>query len=512
MADQPLDPPEPGPSAALVRAMLDDGVDLSDETAVTAWIDDLNTRPFDDRAQVLTGRRRSVAPIALPNAAELVDAVRRSPTMVQLADFVDWISDGRALTREGELRLVDGKDLVDVLDTGDRVDPVFRGRVFETRSTQELRGVDAVFRLALSSGLARRHKSRLVRTERGSVLLQPARFAGEAPRIWRDVVRALLDLGAVSGGVGDNADLVWWEAFLDAGVTDLLCTFAVTGTGMWADGVVSTAIDDVIGAHDILSLPDAHRVMLPESVAHSVVHLVERLLGLGLLSCEVRAMPTDCWSDGEPVGSWIDLTLLGNWFVRPLLIGRGFAVPVFGQHVGTSADGLIDAIASWRPDPFATEVRLWAGARSEPADELVAAAVAASSLDRRRIVFQALDALGERAIPAVRTAVALPILRPFAVGWLMEYDAEPSDALEVTDDPRTLVETLAVILVTLGPDAMCTMQNGHGAGDAELATIEGLWRVNDPYVGPVLEALGRHRIKPVAKAARRALFKLRNLS
>ena len=507
MADQSLDPPALGPSAALARAMVDDGVDVADESAVTAWIDDFNTRPFDGRAQALAGQRMVTVPVALLDDAQLDAAVRQSSIMTQMAAFLEWVGDGRRLTPQRQLGLADAKRLAEALDTAEHVDGV-RGRA--PKPSADVRGVDLVIRLALATRLVRRDGGTVVQTDRGRAHLLPDGSNSIAREIWRDAVTALLEVGAVSGGAIDNADLAWWELCLDGYVTELLCTLMVTA-GMWAEGVAGAAVDHVTADHDVSCLPAVHRVLLPESVAYSVLQLIDRLAAYGVVRQEDRVIPAGPRTAGQAIGTWIELTPLGNWFVRPLLIALGFEVPVFGQHARDSADELIDAIASWQRDLFAVEVRLWAGTRAEPAAELVAAAVAASSLHRRELVFQALDALGEHAIAAVRTAVALPVLRPFAIGWLMEYDAEPEGALDVSDDPRTLVEALAVILVTLGPDAVCTLQNGHGSGKAELAMIEGLWRVNDPYVRPVLEALGRHRVKPVAKAARRALFKLRNL-
>ncbi len=42
-----------GPSKAIANAMMASGVDLADQVAVSAWIDDFNNRPFEDRDELL---------------------------------------------------------------------------------------------------------------------------------------------------------------------------------------------------------------------------------------------------------------------------------------------------------------------------------------------------------------------------------------------------------------------------------------------------------------------------
>jgi hypothetical protein len=42
-----------GPAKAITNAMMASGVDLSDQAAVTAWIEDFNRRPFEERDELL---------------------------------------------------------------------------------------------------------------------------------------------------------------------------------------------------------------------------------------------------------------------------------------------------------------------------------------------------------------------------------------------------------------------------------------------------------------------------
>ena len=66
MADQPLDPPRTAPPAALAQAMAADGVDLTDEAAVTAWLDEFDDRPFAERVRVFVEWLPPLPPLSLP--------------------------------------------------------------------------------------------------------------------------------------------------------------------------------------------------------------------------------------------------------------------------------------------------------------------------------------------------------------------------------------------------------------------------------------------------------------
>jgi hypothetical protein len=44
-----MNPANFGPAKALANAMLADGIELSNQEAVQAWIDDFNARPFKER-------------------------------------------------------------------------------------------------------------------------------------------------------------------------------------------------------------------------------------------------------------------------------------------------------------------------------------------------------------------------------------------------------------------------------------------------------------------------------
>jgi hypothetical protein len=55
-----------------------------------------------------------------------------------IRSFGAWVGDGRKLTQTRRIRLVDARHLVELLGTGDTIDPKIGDRVFKTKSSEEL--------------------------------------------------------------------------------------------------------------------------------------------------------------------------------------------------------------------------------------------------------------------------------------------------------------------------------------------------------------------------------------
>ena len=56
----------------------------------------------------------------------------------QIRSFMTWLGEGRKLTQTGRIGLADARHLVELLDTGDRIDPEIGDRIFKTRSSEQL--------------------------------------------------------------------------------------------------------------------------------------------------------------------------------------------------------------------------------------------------------------------------------------------------------------------------------------------------------------------------------------
>jgi hypothetical protein len=355
----------------------------------------------------------------------------------------------------------------------------------------------------LKARLARKQRGMVLRTKRG------ARLSAHSLQTWNKVVAAMLDLGVISAGHQDRYGLRWWQEFFEEDVCGLLCPLAITGQPAPMKALVESAHDLLADAYDLDSLPDIQRVTLPRSVAWTIETLVRRLAWLGLLtwqgsSGEIDELGLERQSDGE-----VALTDLGRWFTRPILTAQGATVPVVGELADASASELLDAIALWPKEAAQAELQTWARHRDNALDELAEAARAGSP-DRFALVLCALEALGEAAEPAVRALLDDPKLRPLATAWLISQGLEQLEFLEPQDTPVAFVQALAIALVTAGPEAVPEMLATSADADEQIAVLEKLWGVDDPYTGPVLEAMTTAPDKKVAKAARKALFKYRS--
>lgn len=65
-------------------------------------------------------------------------AAEQAPLIGQLRSFLAWVGPGRKLTSTGRIGLADARHLVELLGTGDTIDPEIGGRVFKTKSSEDL--------------------------------------------------------------------------------------------------------------------------------------------------------------------------------------------------------------------------------------------------------------------------------------------------------------------------------------------------------------------------------------
>jgi hypothetical protein len=494
-----------GLAKSLFTGMLGDGVDPDEPGAAEAWIERFNALPDDERARLLPGPpTRGVVHLEVPDDATLAAAALETRVLRQVVAFLDWVGDdGHRLTQKGNLKLADGKALVELLDTADQFDATIGDQTFKTTSTTELPGVDLTFRLALGARLARRYKGRVLRTRRGAGL------ADDPLAVWRDLVDVMLDVGLISAGRDDRYGLRWWVPFIEEGAGELLGVAASSGVPLPVQTLSDAVFEELAGAYDLDAMPAVARNHLPKAVAGGVGSLVDRLAWLGVATREGVATTRDQLGYERRVGGELALTGLGRWFVRPMLTAQGYDVTAAGELADASADALLAAVADWPIDAIRAEVETWATGRDNAADELAAATRRASTPDERALAFEALEVVGDDAVAVVRDLTDDPLLRPWAIGWLVAHGEEQPVALTPADATVGFVQALAVALTAGGPDAVLEMLADNTPVDEQTAIIAQLWRVDDPYTVQVLDALADATDRTVSKAARKALFKHR---
>jgi hypothetical protein len=87
--------------------------------------------------------------------AELTAAAEQAKLPGQIREFLSWLGDGRKLTQTGRIGLADARHLVELLGTGDTIDPEIGGKVFKTKSSEELGGLTRVVDWAKAARLVR---------------------------------------------------------------------------------------------------------------------------------------------------------------------------------------------------------------------------------------------------------------------------------------------------------------------------------------------------------------------
>jgi hypothetical protein len=464
-----------GMAKSVTRAMLDDGVALDDEGAVREWI-----AGFNSRATVDPLPRPTLPPMAVPDDVTLTRLVADTPAMARLATLVDWVGDGRRLTRAGNLRLRDARQLVRLLGLG------VRGEVLaDLGSAAHLTSLELAFRWALAADFLETDGHTVVRGDAADLLTAAPLDA------WRGAFVALLSLGVVSAGM--TGWVPFWVEPLDELAGMLLARLHTHGAAS-VDELAADALAEITDTFDLSDVTEPQRGTMADAMPASVGLLVDRLAQAGAV---------------EVAEGRVDSAPLGRWFLRQLLRARGVEVP---DVAATDAAGLLAACVDWDGAMVGAAVEQWvAGQRPESAAEQLAAAAVGSDDARVRVLaFAALELIGAPAEPAVRGLRAHPDCWGFAAVWLTDNGFDERRPLNPCDGMGALVGRLGVLLAGDGPNRMVEELAAALPPDDQHAVVAELWRHDDPAVPLILDALAAHAPKPVAKAAAKARFKQRS--
>jgi hypothetical protein len=88
----------------------------------------------------------------------------------QIRSFMTWLGGGRKLTQTGRIGMADARHLVELLGTGDTIDPEIGGRVFKTRSSEELASLTRIVEWIKAARLVRVTGTRLVPVKKNAHL------------------------------------------------------------------------------------------------------------------------------------------------------------------------------------------------------------------------------------------------------------------------------------------------------------------------------------------------------
>lgn len=90
----------------------------------------------------------------------------------QIRSLLAWVGPGRKLTATGRIGLADARHLVELLGTGDTIDPEIGGRVFKTRSSEDLAHLNRIVEWAKTARLVRVSSTKLMTVKKNAALAE----------------------------------------------------------------------------------------------------------------------------------------------------------------------------------------------------------------------------------------------------------------------------------------------------------------------------------------------------
>lgn len=534
-----------GPAKTIFGLMSADGVDVTDQQAVQAWIDAFNARPEQERRALLpppfglevddlpTDEEIELPAVRLSPAGELAAQAADATALRRLRAFATFAGAGRRLTMAGNIPPSDGMSLVAALGVA-IPDWVELERV---RSTADLPGVDFTFGWSRAANFVRVARGRVAATKAGRLINRDPLSA------WLRALEGLIKMRPTRRRHPERSfyGCPFYADMLDASLYDLLGLLYARGEPVAFDEIVEGMWSDV---HYGFVIPDEKVEFARDAFRRDVERIFDDLADLGAVVRTGIDVLVTRWSRGEDgpqrseerlsgheaeawadrssgyeedgvfvdrIGGVISLTPLGTWGANHILRARGFRAPVVGEHAEADARTMLSAALELDPEAFEQEVRCWVDAHSDHACEELAEVAADSDPTLRVAVFSALGVAADRAEPVVRRLAEIPSMRSFAMAWLVDQGLENVSAMNDSDASALLAATLASLAQVGGSDAAAEAFTALGPEAEQLRVIDELWRAPASDAGPALEAIAAHHSsRSVAKRARKALFKLRS--
>lgn len=506
--------------------MVAEGVDLSDEKAVETFIqgtvtgevdvdhdvlDGIMQRQFGDAGPDLFGDEfdafddepPELPPVQLPSAAELTAEAETSRLLPRLRTFVEWVSEGKTLTKTGRLTVAQGRELAGLLD----VDQPYLAKA---RSSADLPEVSLVVTWAKATRLVRPVRGRLVPVKSAAKLMR------QPLELWERAFESVEALGPLLTDL-DNP----WEppSLFGANFTEALSLICLP---LYAGAGIPLPVD-MIQSLVREALNEQTHVLGPWAVNNPIQHRFWRrdvnavLSALELLGA-VRSQPADkvervkiaelVGPDADP--TVVAMTGIGLWAMNRQLRAEGADAPVAGELAEGSFDVLIPRLGMGEPDLVDREIAGWVAARpAETAAADIAGFIAASvEPGQRLLAFQALTYAGEPGVAeARRLREAGGLIGATCTAWLVEREA--LDAESATDDEILLgfVDHVAG-LHDMG--ALVPFLSDVSVPD-RIALVHQLGAVDHPQQLDLLDAIaGNDPERKVARAAGKVRLKIRS--
>ena len=433
-----------------------------------------------------------------PPPADVEAAADRAVLPAKVQALRDYLGEtGKVLTATGNLKLADGRALVELLDTGDEIDEKIGEKTFRTQSTAELRQLAYLVEIALESGAVRRVNKRLVPVKRWA----KKSAVQQATELFQTVVElgVLSEMGA---GMSFYDDL---HNLLDEGVVHWLAALLAPEARVDFDDIVD--LNRSVVEYQF-SAAAVEYYLSGDSPARDVGRTMEILEMTGAVEWSGHRESVSEWGRRYSTGGTLALTALGRHALPGLLADAGLSLRSAADLADADLDDLIAAMGQVPPEQHSDMLGAWQPAM--PASEragAVAAMISGAEYARTRLIGMRLLGLfdAEAAEPHMRQLLDTDAAGHAAI-WLLENGLADPETVGGFVTPAVMVDILSELIDE--PDILC--EQFLAAHDPE-AMLEFFWRHRAPETAGVLEALGRHLPdRALAKLARKAAMRHRS--
>lgn len=226
----------------------------------------------------------------------------------QIRSLVTWVGSGRKLTQTGRIGLADARHLVELLGTGDTIDPKIGDRVFKTKSSEELAHLTRIVEWAKAARLVRVGGTRLVPVKKNATLPdRPLDLVMAMFEAYPKLGKSLFPRGAYRQSlVGDQ--------FRD--VSEALITTMLAHAGPCPLSLLRASASDVIADRYVL-----------DGLSEQQLDFLRRTIGTDV-SIAVAALAVLGAATVDEAEDRAELTALGRF-----MAGRSRGMPLPGEPV-----------------------------------------------------------------------------------------------------------------------------------------------------------------------------------
>jgi hypothetical protein len=435
-----------------------------------------------------------------PPAAEVEAVAAGAPLLQKIDALCKYLGEpGKPLTQRGNLKLADGRALIELLDTGDEMEMEVEDRTFRKNTTERLPVLNSIVNIAKEAGAVRVHNRRLVPVKAWS-----RRSATE----WATAVyRAIIELGALGsrGGSYELFDTV--HDVLDDGTVHWLAGLLDPELEADFDRIVD-AVEPVLRGEIEPYWPQWSESI--EGMARlGISQIVETLEAAGVVEWSGRGQ-TKFGSSTIATGGTIRLTALGRHVVPDSLADAGYGLKRVDALVDAPASALIDVLDGVPDEQRQAVADSWQpGLDTRDRVGHLVDVIALGDAALRLKGFAALELFDDTTVePAVRELLDGPAAGQAAL-YLMSRGLADEAELGHLIDIGVFVDVLAASLDD--PEELCEMFSVAPHSGDQYNALEQMVRHPSPETELVLDALGQHLPdKKLAKAARKAAMRHRS--